>query len=52
MHPMSVNTLPGTTQMVTPLVKSTLISQSLQMSAISDTLLPIRDNWNPLLLSK
>ena len=38
MHPMSANTLPGTTQMVTPLAKSTLITQ---MPAISDTLPPI-----------
>ena len=28
MQPMSVNTLPGTTQMVTPLAKSTPITQS------------------------
>ena len=42
MHPMSVNTLPGTTQMVTPLAKSTLITQSSQMPAISD-IPPIRD---------
>ena len=31
MYPMSVNTLLGTTQMVTPLTKSTLITQSSQM---------------------
>ena len=47
MHPMSVNTLPATAQMVTPLAKSTLISQSLQMPAISDTLPPIRDILKP-----
>ena len=43
MQPMSVNTLPGTTQMVTPLAKSTQMNQSSQMPAISDTLPPIRD---------
>ena len=47
MHPMSVNTLPGTTQMVTPLAKSTLIIQSLQMPTLSDTLPPIRDILEP-----
>ena len=47
MHPMSVNTLPGTTQMVTPLAKSTPITQSLQMPTTSDTLLPIRDILEP-----
>ena len=47
MHPMSVNTLPGTMQMVTPLAKSTPITQSLQMPAISDTLPPIRDILEP-----
>ena len=43
MQPMSVNTLPGTTHMVTPLAKSTPITQSSQMPAISDTLPPIWD---------
>ena len=47
MHPMSVNTLPGTTQMVTPLAKSTPITQSLQMPEMSDTLPPIRDILEP-----
>ena len=47
MHPMSVNTLPGTTQMVTPLAKSTPITQSLQMPTISDTLPPIGDILEP-----
>ena len=47
MQPMSVNTLLGTTQMVTPLAKSTLITQSSQMPAISDTLPPIRDILEP-----
>ena len=35
-QPMSVNTLPETSQMVTTLAKSTLITQSLQMPGISD----------------
>ena len=47
MQPMSVSSLPGTTQMVTPLAKSTLITQSSQMPAISDTLPPIRDILEP-----
>ena len=36
MHPMPMSTLPGTMQMVTPLAKSTPITQSSQMPAISD----------------
>ena len=47
MQPMSMNTLPGTTHMATPLAKSTLITQSSQMPAISDTLPPIRDILEP-----
>ena len=47
MQPMSSNTLPRTTQMVTPLAKSTPITQSSQMPAISDTLTPIRDILEP-----
>ena len=47
MHPVSVSSLPGTTQMVTPLAKSTPITQSLQMPAISDTLPPVRDTLEP-----
>ena len=46
MHPMSVNTLPGTPQMVTPLAKSTPITQSSQMPAISD-IPPVRDILEP-----
>ena len=46
-HPVSVNTLPGTTQMVTPLAKSTPITQSLQMSTITDTLPTVRDILEP-----
>ena len=47
MYPVSVSTLPGTTQMVTPLAKSIPITQSLQRPAISDTLPPIRDTLEP-----
>ena len=47
MHPVSVSTLPGTTQMVIPLAKSTPITQSSQMPTISDTLSPIRDILEP-----
>ena len=47
MHPMPMSTLPGMTQMITPLAKSTPITQSSQMPAISDTLPPIRDILEP-----
>ena len=47
MHPMSVNTLSGIPQMFTPLAKSTSITQSLQMPAISDTLPTVRDILEP-----
>ena len=47
MHPMSVSTLPGTTQIVTSLAKPTPIMQFSQMPAISDTLPPIRDILEP-----
>ena len=47
MHPMSVNTLPGTTQMVIHLAKSTLITQSLQMPTIPYTLPTARDILEP-----
>ena len=47
MQPTSANTLPGTTHMVTPLAKSTPITQSSQMPAISDTLPPVRDILEP-----
>ena len=42
MHPVPMSTLPGRTQMVTPLAKSIPITQSLQIPAISDTLSPVR----------
>ena len=40
-------TLPGKTQMVMPLAKSTPITQSSQMPAISDTLSHVRDILEP-----
>ena len=46
-QPVHISTLPGMTQMVTPLAKSTPITQSSQMPAISDTLPPIRDILEP-----
>ena len=46
MHLMSVNALPGITQMVIPLAKSTLITQSSQMLAISD-IPPFQDILEP-----
>ena len=52
MHPVPMGTLPGTTQMVTPLAKSTPITHSSQMPAISDTLPPIRDILEPAPISK
>ena len=47
MHPVPMRTLPGITQMVTSLPKSTPITQSSQMPAISDTLPPVRDILEP-----
>ena len=46
-QPVHMSTLPGMTQMVTPLAKSTPITQSSQMPAISDTLPPVRDILEP-----
>ena len=45
--PCNANTLPGTTHIVTPLAKSTPITQSSCMATISDTLPPIRDILGP-----
>ena len=47
MQPRYANTLPGTTNMVTSLAKSTPITQSLQMPTISDTLPHVRDILEP-----
>ena len=44
---MHMSTLLGTTQMVTPLATSTLMTQSLQMAAIPGTLPPVRDILEP-----
>ena len=46
-QPMYVKTLPGTTNMVTPLAKSTPRTQSLQKPTISDTLPHVRDILEP-----
>ena len=46
-HPVPMSILPGMTQMVTPLAKSTPITQSSQMPAISDTSPPVRDILEP-----
>ena len=46
-QPMHMSTLPGMTQMVTPLAKSTLMTQSSQMSAIPGTLPPVKDILEP-----
>ena len=52
MHPVSVSTLPGTTQMVTPLAKSTLITQSSHCLQYQILCHPLGIYWNPLLMSK
>ena len=44
---MQVSTLPGTTQMVTPLAESTHMSQSLQMPTIPDQIPPVGDILEP-----
>ena len=44
---MHMSTLLGTTQMVTPLVESTLMTQSSQLPTIPSTLPPIRDILEP-----
>ena len=49
MQPIYVNTLPGTTSIVTLLPKSTPITQSLQMPTISVTLPHVRDILQPAL---
>ena len=46
-QPMHMSTLLGMTQMVTPLAKSTLMTQSSQMSAIPGTMPPVRDILEP-----
>ena len=46
-QPVPMSTLPGMTQLIMPLAKSTPITQSSQMPAISDTFPPIRDILEP-----
>ena len=46
-QPMHMSTLLGMTQTVTPLAKSTPMTQSLQMSTISGRILPVRDIVEP-----
>ena len=48
MQPTYVNTLPETTSMVTPLAKSTPITQSVQMPTISASLPCVRDILEPI----
>ena len=47
MHPIPISTLPGMTQMTIPLAKSIPITQSSQVPAMSNTVLPIRDIMDP-----
>ena len=51
MHPVPISTLPGTTQMVTPLAKSTPITQSSQMPAYQIHCHPFGIYWNQLPMS-
>ena len=46
-QPMHTSTLLGMTQMVTPLAKSTPMTQSLQMPTISGRIPPVRDKVEP-----
>ena len=46
-QPMCLSTLPGMTQMVTPLAESTPMTQSSQMPTIPGTLPPVRDILEP-----
>ena len=46
-QPMYMSTLLGTTEMVTPLAKSTLMTQPSQMPAIPGTMPPVRDILEP-----
>ena len=46
-QPMHMSTLPGTTQMVTPLAESTTLNQSLQMPTIPDQIPPVGDILEP-----
>ena len=46
-QPMDMSTLPGMTQMVTPLAESTLMTQSSQMPMIPGRMPPVRDILEP-----
>ena len=50
--PVHMSILPGMIQMITPLAKSTPITQSSQMPVMSDTLSPLEIYWNQLPMSK
>ena len=52
MHPTYVNTLPGTTSMVTPIAKSTPITQASQMSSLPMVSHHARDILMPCQVSK
>ena len=47
MQPTYVNTLPGTTSMVTPIAKSTLMTQALQLPTIPTISSQVRDILEP-----
>ena len=47
-QPMHMSTLPGMTQMVTPLAESAPMTQSLQMPAIPGRIPPVRDILEPI----
>ena len=51
-EPMHMSTLPGMTQMVTPLAKSTPMTQSSQMPATTWHLATVRDISKPASMSK
>ena len=47
-QPMHMSTLPGTTQLVTPLAESTSMTQSSQICMIPDRMPPVRDILEPI----
>ena len=47
-QPIHMSTLPGTTQMVTPLAESTPMTQSSQMPTIPNRMPPVRDILEPI----
>ena len=52
MQPTYVNTLPGTTSMVTPIAKSTPMTQVLQMPTIPTVSSQVRDILQPSLIER